>query len=124
MAIVKLKYNKQGTQVLGMKIETSHQNKQTKKVVVTENCMLNGISEKGPSKPQKVTIENFSGGTNKTVAENLDLLLKGNPDDLTVQAGTSDLTKNVKLFHNMTKILKQVSREPPLSNLMFSSIIA
>ena len=112
MAIVKLKYNKQGTQVLGLKIETSHQNKETK-VVVTDNCMLNGISEKGLRKSQKVTIENFSGGTNNTVAENLYLLLKGNPDDLTIQAGTSDLTNNVKLFNNMKKILKQVSKEPP-----------
>ena len=55
-----MKCKKQVTQGLGMKIQTSHQNKEiTKKVVATGDSMLNGISKKGHSKFHKVTVENF-----------------------------------------------------------------
>ena len=45
------------------------------------------------------------------VVENIDQLLKENPVDLIVHAGTNDLTKNVKLLNNLKKIVKQVFRE-------------
>ena len=34
--------------------------------------MLNGISEKGVSKPHRVTVENFPGGTSNEIVANLD----------------------------------------------------
>ena len=43
-----------------------------KEVVVTVYSMLNGISEKGVSKPHRVTVENFPGGTSNEIVANLD----------------------------------------------------
>ena len=40
-------------------------------------------------------------------------------DDLIVYVGTNDLTNNV----NVLKILKEVSKEPPLTSIAISSII-
>ena len=36
-----------------------------KKVVVTDDSLLNGISEKGLSRGHQVTVKNFPGGTSK-----------------------------------------------------------
>ena len=40
-------------------------------------------------------------------------------DDLIIYVGTNDLTNNV----NVLKILKEVSKEPPLTSIAISSII-
>ena len=47
-------------------------NKLKKKLVVTGDSMLNGISEKGLIKSHKVTVENFSGGTSNITVKNVD----------------------------------------------------
>ena len=93
------------------------------KVVVTGDSMLNCISEKGPNKSHKVTVKKFPGGTSNTIVENLDKLLKENPDDLKIHVGTNDLRNNVKLLNNVTKIVKQNYREAPSINLASLSII-
>ena len=56
-------------------------------------------------------LENFPGGTSNTMVENLNRLLKENPDDLIIHVGTNDLTNNVKLLNNVKKIVEQVSSE-------------
>ena len=59
-----------------MEIQRRHQNKETKKkVVVTGDSMLNGISRKGLSKSHKVTVENVLGETGKTIVDDLDQML-------------------------------------------------
>ena len=108
---------------MGIKKQTNHQNKKTKNVVVIEDSMLNGISEKGLCKSHKVIVENFPGGTSNTIVENLDQLLKENPDDLIIHVEANDLKKYIKLLNNVKKIVKKVSREAPSTNLAFSSII-
>ena len=102
-----------------MKIERSHKKRNKKKVVVTGDSMLNGISEKGFSMSHKVIFENSPGGTSNTITEKLDQLLQQNPDDLIIHVETNDLKNHVKLL----KQVKQVSREAPSTNPAFSSII-
>ena len=65
-----------------------------KKVVVTEDSMLNCISEKGLIKSHKVTVESVHGGTSNTIVENLDQLLKENSDDPTIHVRTNGLTNH------------------------------
>ena len=46
-----------------------------KTVVVTGDSLLNGINEPGLSKPHKVNVQNFPGGTSETILEELDTLV-------------------------------------------------
>ena len=83
--------------------------------------MLNNISEKGLSKTHKVKMINFPGGTCEKITDQLDDLIKGKPDDLIVHAGTNDIAIN--LLNNLKKIFRKVSKDPPSTQLAFSSII-
>ena len=67
-----------------------------KKVVVTEDSMLNDMSEKGLIKSHKITVESVPGGTSNTIVENLDQLLKENSDDPTMHVRTNGLTNHVQ----------------------------
>ena len=102
------------------KKSSKQRNKQ--KIVVTEDPILNDISEKGVAKSHKVTVENVTGGTSNTIVESLDEFSGENPDDPVVHIGTNDLTNNVKLLDNMKKIVQQDSIETTSTNLAFPSI--
>ena len=69
-----------------------------KKIVLTGDSMVNGISEKGLSVNHKVKIVNLPGGTNEKILEKLDDIIKEKPDDLIAHVGTNDITNNVNLF--------------------------
>ena len=77
-----------------------------KKIVLTGDSMVNGISEKGLSVNHKVKIVNFPGGTSEKILEKLDDIIKEQPDDLIVHVGTNDLTNNVNLLTNVKKNLQ------------------
>ena len=49
-----------------------------KKIVLTGDSMVNGISEKGLK--HKIKILNFPGGTIENILEKLDDIIKGKPD--------------------------------------------
>ena len=100
------------------KIETQTEPLIKKEIVLTEDGMVNGISEKGLSVNHKVKIVNFTGGTSKKILEELDVTIKENPDDLIVHVGTSDITNNVNLLTNVKK------RGLPSTSIAFSSIIS
>ena len=106
------------------KIETQTEPLIKKEIVLTEDGMVNGISEKGLSVNHKVKIVNFTGGTSKKILEELDVTIKENPDDLIVHVGTSDITNNVNLLTNVKKIFSKVSRGLPSTSIAFSSIIS
>ena len=57
-----------------------------KKSVLTEDSMVNGISENGLAVKHKVKIEK------------LDDIIKKRPEDFIIHVGTNDLTNNVNLF--------------------------
>ena len=68
-----------------------------KKIVLTGDSMVNGVSEKGLSVNHKVKIMNFLGGTSERILEKLDDIIKEKLDDLIVHAGTNGITNNVNL---------------------------
>lgn len=63
-----------------MNIEASNAVKHKPKVVVTGDCLLNQVHEKGLSKNHNVKVNNFAGGTSQVILENLDNLLLNKPD--------------------------------------------
>ena len=65
-----------------------------KKIVLTGDSMVNGISEKGLSVNHKVKIVNFAGG--EKILEKLD----DKKPDLIVHVGTNGITNNVNLLAN------------------------
>ena len=105
------------------KIETQTEPLIKKEIVLTEDSMVNGISEKGLSVNHKVKIVNFPGGTSEKILEKLDVIIKEKPDKLIVYDGTNDITNNVNHLTNVKKILNKVSKELPSTAIAFSSII-
>ena len=76
---------------------------QKKRVVITEDSMLNGIHEKGMSKSYRVKVNNFPGSTSATILENIDQLVKSKPDCLIVDAEANDLANGGNLLNQMKK---------------------
>ena len=76
---------------------------QKKRVVIAGGSMLNGIHEKGMSKNHTVKVNNFPGGTNAKILENIDQLVKSKPDCLIVHAGTNDLANGTNLLNKAKK---------------------
>ena len=92
-----------------------------KNIILTGDSMLNNIYEKGLSKTHKVRMINFPLGTSKKIADQLDDLIKGKPDDLIVHVGTNDIANNVNLLNNVKKIFRKISKDSASTQLAFSS---
>ena len=104
-------------------IENQTEPSSKKKIVLTGDSMVNGISEKGLSVNHKVKFVNFPGGTSEKILEKLDVIIKEKPDVLIVQVGINDITNNVNLLTKVKKIFNKVSKELPSKSIAFSSII-
>ena len=74
-----------------------------KKVVVTGDSLLNGINERGLSKPHKVNVQNVPGGTSETILKELDTLAASKPDCIIIHAGTNDLTNGINSLNSVKK---------------------
>ena len=103
---------KKQTPVLGLKKGNSNRTpaQEKKKIVLTGNSIVNGISEKGLSVNQEVKTVNFSGGTSGKLLEKPDDIIKEKPDDLIVHVGTNDITNNVNVKKSSIKFLKNHHR--------------
>ena len=103
---------KKQTPVLALKKGNSNRTpaQEKKKVVLTGNSVVNGISEKGLSVNQEVKTVNFSGGTSGKILEKPDDIIKEKPDDLIVHVGTNDITNNVNVKKSSIKFLKNHHR--------------
>ena len=67
-----------------------------KKVITLGDSLLNGINEKGLSKRHYVKIVNKPGGTSESLLlEDLDTLIKYQPESVIIHAGTNDLTNGI-----------------------------
>ena len=84
------------TQVQKRESQTEPSSKK-KKILLTGDSMVNGISEKGLSVNHKVNIVIFSGDASEKILEKLDLITKELPDDLIFHVGTNDLTNELIL---------------------------
>ena len=111
--------------------ETVNRNKKSiynTRIVITGDSFLNGINEKGLSKDNHVKIQNFHGGTTKTILSlvlglNVEKLAKNNPDNLIVHTGTNDTVKGKYVLTNVKKFLGKVKRCSPEIEVVFSDMI-
>ena len=94
-----------------------------KKVVVTGDSLLNGINERGLSRPHKVNIQNFPGGASETILEELDTLVASKPDCIIIHAGTNDLTNGINSLNSVKKNVKKVKQASANTKVVFSSLI-
>ena len=104
---------KKQTPVLALKKGNSNRTpaqEKKKKIVLTGDSIVNGISEKGLSVNQEVKTVNFSGGTSGKILEKPDDIIKEKPDDLIVHVGTNDITNNVNVKKSSIKFLKNHHR--------------
>ena len=103
---------KKQTPVLALKKGNSNRTpaQEKKKIVLTGNSIVNGISEKGLSVNQEVKTVNFSGGTSGKILDKPDDIIKEKPDDLIVHVGTNDITNNVNVKKSSIKFLKNHHR--------------
>ena len=84
------------------------------KVVILRDSLLNGINEKGLSKKHNVKIVNKPGATSeRLLLENLDNLIKYQPENVIIHAGTNDLTNGINLLNNANKIVKKLTTTLP-----------
>ena len=98
--------------------QTEPSNKK-KKIVLTGDSLVNGISEKGLTVNHKVKIVKFPGATSEMILEKLDDIIKEQPDDLIVHVGTN----KVNFLTNVNKIFNKVCKELPSISIAFSFII-
>ena len=74
-----------------------------KKIILTGDFLIDGISEKGLSVNHKVKIVNFPGGTSEQILEELDDITKEKSDDVIAHGGPNDIINNVHLSTNVKK---------------------
>ena len=95
-----------------------------KKVIILGNSLLNGINEKGLSKRHKVKIVNKPGATSeRLLLEDLDNLIKYQPESVIIHAGTNDLTNGINMLNNAKKIVKELTTKLPKVKIAFSGLI-
>ena len=95
-----------------------------KKVIILGNSVLNGINEKGLSKKHNVKIVNKPGTTSKQLLlDDLDNLIKYQPESVIIHAGTNDSTNGINLLNNGKKIVKELTTKLPKVKIAFSELI-
>ena len=95
-----------------------------KKVIILGDSLLNGINEKGLSKKHSVKIVNKSGATSeRLLLEELDNLIKYQPESVIIHAGTSDLTNGIYMLNNAKKMVKELTTKLPKVKIGFSGLI-
>ena len=96
-----------------------------KKVIILGDSLLNGINEKGLSKRHDVKIVNKPGATSeRLLLEDLDNLIKYQPEGVIIHAGTNDLTNGINMLNNAKKIVKELTTKLPKVKIAFSGLIA
>ena len=90
-----------------------------KKLVITGDSLLNGISEKMLSRNHQVTVKNFPGRTSRTFPGELRVADK--PERIIIHALT--LQKVINSLSSVEKIVKNVKKNSPNTKLAFSTIL-
>ena len=95
-----------------------------KKVIILGNSVLNGINEKGLSKKHNVKIVNKAGAiSERLLLEDLDNLIKFQPESVIIHAGTNNLTNGINMLNNAKKIVKELTTKLPKVKIAFSGLI-
>ena len=92
-----------------------------KKVIVTGDYLLNGISGKGLSRNHQVTVKNFPSRTSRKVLEEMENLDK--PDCIIIHIGTNDITNGINSLNSVKEIVKNVKKCSPNTKVVFSSML-
>ena len=93
------------------------------KVVIIGDSMLNSINSRRLSKSNEVDVLNFPGANSADVLTKIDDVLNKKPESLIVRVGTNDLTNDINLLSNVTKIVNKTNKTSPNTVLTFSNII-
>ena len=94
-----------------------------RKVVVTGDSLLNGISKKGLLRDHQVTVNNFLGGTSEKGLEEIENLVADKADCIIIHAGRNDITNGINSLNSVKNIVKDVKKSSPNTKLVFSSIL-
>ena len=95
-----------------------------KKVFILGDSLQNGINQKRLSKRHNVKAVNKPGATSKRLLlEDLDNLIKYQPENAIIHAGTSDLTNGINMLNNAKKIVKELTTKLPKVKIAFSGLI-
>ena len=87
------------------------------------NSLLNGISEKGFSKNQQLTVKNFPVGISKKVLQEMENFVADKSGWIFVHAGTNGITNGINSLNSVKKMVKNVKKSSPNTKLVFSSIL-
>ena len=94
-----------------------------KNIIIVGDSLLNGINEKDLSKNHTVKVNNIPGEKSDAILGQLEDFLKSKPDGLIVHAGMKGITKGKNMLNNTNKILKQLKKLSPNTELAFLSIV-
>ena len=95
-----------------------------KKVIILGDSLLNGINEKDLSKKHNVKIVNKPGATSeRLLLEELNNLIKYQPESVIIHADTNDLTNGINMLNNAKKIVKELTTKLPKVKIAFSGLI-
>ena len=75
-----------------------------RKVVVTGDSLLNGISKKGLLRDHQVTVNNFLGGTSEKGLEEIEKLVADKADCIIIHAGRNDITNGINTLKSVKNI--------------------
>ena len=89
-----------------------------KKVVVTGDSLLNGISDKGLSRNHPATVKNFPGGTFEKRLQKMENLVADKPDCIIIHAGTNDIINGINSLNSVKKMVKYVKKSYPDTKLV------
>ena len=94
-----------------------------KKVIVTGESLLHGISQNELSRDHQVTVKNFSGGTTEKVLQEIENLVADKPNCIIIHAGKNDITNGINSLNSVNKIVKDVKKSSPNTKLVFLIIL-
>ena len=94
-----------------------------RKVIVTGNSLLDGISGRGLSKDQQVKIHNFPGITSETILKEINILIFDKPDCIIILAITNDISNSITSLNSVKKIAKKVKQTYRNTKTVFSNLI-
>ena len=105
---------------------TRKTNKRKKiRVEILGDSILNGIEEKRLNKNVNITIKirKYPGASSTDILDHIKPILRIEPDQILIHAGTNDLTNDHNYLNNVKKIVKMVRETCKNTELCFSSLI-
>ena len=94
-----------------------------KRVIILGDFLLSGINQKGLSKHNEKIVNKTGATSKRLLLEELDNLIKYQPESVIIHAGTNDLTNGINMLNNAKKIGKELTTKLPKVKIAFSGLI-